>query len=684
MQAQDFLVELGTEELPPKALKKLAEAFLAGVEGGLKDAGLGYAKARYYAAPRRLAVLVEALATQQPDRTTQLDGPPVQAAFDADGNPTKAAEGFARKCGVSLDEIDQSGPKLRFVQNIPGQPATDLLPGIVDAALAALPIPKRMRWGARKTEFVRPTQWLVMLLGDQVVPCEILSQRAGNLSRGHRFHHPDQVTIASPAAYAETLRSAHVIADFAERREIIKSRVDTLAAEQQGTAIVPADLLDEVTALVEWPVAISGSIDERFMNMPPEVLITTIESHQRYFPVRDAAGGLLPRFVTVANVESLDMSQVIAGNERVVRPRLDDALFFWNKDRKQPLADYVQRLDDVTFQKGLGSYADKTKRLEALASSLADSLGADAQQARRAATLSKADLVTDMVFEFTELEGLVGGYYARESGEPEAVAAAIAEHYQPRGPSDAIPATPIGRALALADKFDTLAGQFALGNRPSGDRDPLGLRRAALGVLRILLEARISLDLLTASQAAIAAQPAPVKDDDTANALLGFFQDRLRGLLAEQGVSPDVFEAVAALELTDPLDIQARCQAVLAFRPTPAAASLAAAHKRVRNILKKSPPDAGNIDPALFDADAERAMLDTLDGLGEAVASQVAAGDYAQALERLASLQAPVDQVFEDVMVMADDDAVRRNRLRLLARLDVLLRQVADFSHLSG
>ena len=314
MQAQDFLVELGTEELPPKALKKLAEAFLAGVEGGLKDAGLGYAKARYYAAPRRLAVLVEALATQQPDRTTQLDGPPVQAAFDADGNPTKAAEGFARKCGVSLDEIDQSGPKLRFVQNIPGQPATDLLPGIVDAALAALPIPKRMRWGARKTEFVRPTQWLVMLLGDQVVPCEILSQRAGNLSRGHRFHHPDQVTIASPAAYAETLRSAHVIADFAERREIIKSRVDTLAAEQQGTAIVPADLLDEVTALVEWPVPLVCSFEERFLEVPQEALISTMQDNQKYFCLLDANGKLLPRFITVSNLESKDPAQIIAGN----------------------------------------------------------------------------------------------------------------------------------------------------------------------------------------------------------------------------------------------------------------------------------------------------------------------------------------------------------------------------------
>ena len=677
----DLLFELGCEELPPGSLQTMAAELGQRLTNGLRELGIDQGDARVFATPRRLAVLIRDVAERQPDRDIERRGPATRA-------PDKAVAGFARSCGVAVDALEtldtDKGPYYLYRGRETGQPLAEILPPLITDSVRKLTTPKRMRWGNLDESFLRPVQWLVCLHGETVIPVELFGLCAGRLTHAHRFHAPEPVALAAAGDYEMTLFDHQVIASFEERRKIVTQQVTRTAERTGGAAQLDAELVDEVTALVEWPVAISGSIDERFMNMPPEVLITTIESHQRYFPVRDAAGGLLPRFVTVANVESLDMSQVIAGNERVVRPRLDDALFFWNKDRKQPLADYVQRLDDVTFQKGLGSYADKTKRLEALASSLADSLGDDAQQARRAATLSKADLVTDMVFEFTELEGLVGGYYARESGEPEAVAAAIAEHYQPRGPSDAIPATPIGRALALADKFDTLAGQFALGNRPSGDRDPLGLRRAALGVLRILLEARISLDLLTASQAAIAAQPAPVEDDDTANALLGFFQDRLRGLLAEQGVSPDVFEAVAALELTDPLDIQARCQAVLAFRPTPAAASLAAAHKRVRNILKKSPPDAGNIDPALFDADAERAMLDTLDGLGEAVASQVAAGDYAQALERLASLQAPVDQFFEDVMVMADDDAVRRNRLRLLARLDVLLRQVADFSHLSG
>ena len=493
MQAQDFLVELGTEELPPKALKKLAGAFLTGVEKGLKEAGLSYSAARYFAAPRRLAIQVDQLATQQPDRSNQMDGPPVQAAFDADGNPTKAAEGFARKCGVSVAELDQTGPKLRFVQSIPGQPATELLPGIVDAALAALPIPKRMRWADRKIEFVRPTQWLVMLLGEQVIPCEILAQTAGNQSRGHRFHHPDTVTISSPAAYAKTLRKAYVVADFAERRELISQRVAELAAEQQGTAIVPSDLLDEVTSLVEWPVPLVCSFEERFLDVPQEALISTMQDNQKYFCLLDAKGKLLPRFITVSNLESKDPRQIIEGNEKVVRPRLTDAEFFFKQDKKQPLESHNTRLANVVFQAELGSVFDKATRVSTLAGFIAEQIGGDNANAQRAGLLSKCDLSTEMVGEFPELQGIAGYYYAKHDGEAEDVALALNEQYMPRGAGAELPTTLTGAAVALADKIDTLVGIFGIGMLPTGSKDPFALRRSAIGLLRIIIENKLSL-----------------------------------------------------------------------------------------------------------------------------------------------------------------------------------------------
>ncbi|GGE35186.1 glycine--tRNA ligase beta subunit [Halopseudomonas oceani] len=681
MQAQDFLVELGTEELPPKALKKLAEAFLAGVEGGLKDAGLGYAKARYYAAPRRLAVLVEALATQQPDRTTQLDGPPVQAAFDADGNPTKAAEGFARKCGVSLAEIDQSGPKLRFVQNIPGQPATDLLPGIVDAALAALPIPKRMRWGARKTEFVRPTQWLVMLLGEQVVPCEILSQQAGNLSRGHRFHHPDQVTIASPAAYAETLRSAHVIADFAERREIIRSRVDTLAAEQQGTAIVPADLLDEVTALVEWPVPLVCSFEERFLEVPQEALISTMQDNQKYFCLLDANGKLLPRFITVSNLESKDPTQIIEGNEKVVRPRLTDAEFFFKQDQKQPLETRNERLANVVFQADLGSVFEKAQRVSSLAGFIAERIGGDAGRAARAGLLSKCDLATEMVGEFPELQGIAGYYYAKHDGEADDVALALNEQYMPRGAGAELPSTLTGAAVALADKIDTLVGIFGIGMLPTGSKDPYALRRAALGVLRILIEKQLELDLNAALQAAVEQYGSRVKAEGLVALVQDFIFDRLRARYEDEGIDVAVYQSVRAVSPTSPLDFDQRVQAVQAFRRLPEAETLAAANKRVSNILSKAEGMVSKqINAALLQETAEQALASAVEAAERSVAPLAAQRQYSATLEQLAALRAPVDAFFEQVLVNADDDAVKANRYALLARLRGLFLGVADIS----
>ncbi|SFM45591.1 glycine--tRNA ligase subunit beta [Halopseudomonas yangmingensis] len=681
MQVADFLVELGTEELPPKALKKLSEAFLSGVEQGLRDAGLAYASARVYAAPRRLAIVVGQLATQQPDRSSQLDGPPLQAAFDAEGKPTQAALGFARKCGVELSEIDCSGPKLRFQRSEPGQPAASLLPGIVDAALAALPIPKRMRWAARKTEFVRPTQWLVMLLGDQVIDCEILAQRADRVSRGHRFHANHEVRISNPASYAEDLRSAYVIADFAERRQLIRQRVEQLAAEQQGTAIIPEGLLDEVCALVEWPVPLVCSFEERFLEVPQEALISTMQDNQKYFCLLDANGKLLPRFITVANIESRDPAQVIAGNEKVVRPRLTDAEFFFNQDKKQPLETRNQRLAKVVFQAQLGTLLDKAERVSQLAANIAASIGGDAQRAARAGLLSKCDLATEMVGEFPELQGIAGYYYARHDGEAEDVALALNEQYMPRGAGAELPSTLTGAAVALADKLDTLVGIFGIGMLPTGSKDPYALRRAALGVLRILIEKRLELDMPAILQSAIGLYGERVKQEGLSSQLQDFIFDRLRARYEDEGIDVAVYQSVRALNPVSPLDFDQRVQAVQLFRRLPEAEALAAANKRVSNILAKAEGSVGSsVNASLLQESAEQALASAISAAEQANAPLAASRDYQRSLEQLASLRAPVDAFFEQVLVNAEDPAVRDNRYALLARLRALFLGVADIS----
>ena len=681
MSAQDFLVELGTEELPPKALKSLGEAFLAGVEKGLKSASLDYLQARYYAAPRRLAVLVERLQAQQPDRTLNLDGPPVQAAFDKDGNPTQAALGFAKKCGVDLAEIDRSGAKLKFSQCIAGQAAVSLLPGIVEASLADLPIPKRMRWAARKEEFVRPTQWLVMLFGDAVVDCEILAQKAGRVSRGHRFHANRDVRISSPANYAEDLRSAYVLADFAERRELISRRVDELAAAEQGSAIVPPALLDEVTALVEWPVPLVCSFEERFLEVPQEALITTMQDNQKYFCLLDGNGKLLPRFITVANIESKDPAQIVSGNEKVVRPRLTDAEFFFKQDKRQPLEKRNERLANVVFQAQLGSVFDKAKRVSALAGFIARQIGADSARAERAGLLSKCDLASEMVGEFPEMQGIAGYYYALHDGEPEDVAKALNEQYMPRGAGAELPQTLTGAAVAVADKLDTLVGIFGIGMLPTGSKDPYALRRAALGVLRILIEKQLDLDLTSAVEFAVKQFGAKVKAAGLAEQVLEFIFDRLRARYEDEGIDVATYLSVRALKPGSALDFDQRVQAVQAFRKLPQAAALAAANKRVSNLLSKA-EGLGNadVDPGLF-ADAKEFSLNSAIAKAEnAVKPLIAERNYAEALARLATLREPVDAFFEAVMVNAEDAKVRANRYALLARLRGLFLGVADIS----
>jgi len=681
MSALDFLVELGTEELPPKALKTLGESFLAGIEKGLKAAGLSYRGARYYAAPRRLAVLVEQLATEQPDRTVNLDGPPVQAAFDAEGNPTQAALGFAKKCGVELSAIDQSGPKLKFSQHIPGQRAYTLLPGIVENSLNELPIPKRMRWGARKTEFVRPSQWLVMLFGDQIVDCEILAQKANRFSRGHRFHANHEVRISAPAMYAQELRAAYVVADVAERREQIAKRIDQLAAEQQGTAIVPPALLDEVSALVEWPVPLVCSFEERFLEVPQEALITTMQDNQKYFCLLDANGKLLPRFITVANVESKDPSQIISGNEKVVRPRLTDAEFFFKQDKKQPLEAFNQRLANVVFQAQLGTVYDKAQRVSALAGFIAGRIGGDAKRGARAGLLSKCDLASEMVGEFPEMQGIAGYYYALNDGEPQDVALALNEQYMPRGAGAELPSTLTGAAVALADKLDTLVGIFGIGMLPTGSKDPYALRRAALGVLRILIEKGLELDLGATVEFAVRQYGSKVKAAGLAPQVLEFIFDRLRARYEDEGVDVSVYQAVRAVNPLSPLDFDQRVQAVQAFRKLPEAEALAAANKRVSNLLSKADGQvASSIEAHYFDTPAEFTLNAAIQKADNAVQPLAQSRQYREALAQLASLRTPVDAFFEAVLVNAEDPKVRANRYALLARLRGLFLGVADIS----
>ncbi|AUB73271.1 MULTISPECIES: glycine--tRNA ligase subunit beta [Pseudomonas] len=681
MSAQDFLVELGTEELPPKALNTLAEAFLAGIEKGLQSAGLKFSAKKVYAAPRRLAVLLTQLETQQPDRSINIDGPPRQAAFDAEGNPTQAALGFAKKCGVELSEIDQSGPKLRFSQVIVGKPTASLLPTIVEDSLNDLPIPKRMRWGARKVEFVRPTQWLVMLLGDEVIDCTILAQKSGRDSRGHRFHHPESVRISAPANYLEDLRQAHVLADFNERRELISKRVAELATMQEGTAIVPPALLDEVTALVEWPVPLVCSFEERFLDVPQEALITTMQDNQKYFCLLDVDGKLLPRFITVANIESKDPQQIVSGNEKVVRPRLTDAEFFFKQDKKQTLESFNLRLQNVVFQAQLGSVYDKAVRVSKLAALIAPRIGGDAQRAARAGLLSKCDLATEMVGEFPEMQGIAGYYYALNDGEPQDVALALNEQYMPRGAGAELPGTLTGAAVAIADKLDTLVGIFGIGMLPTGSKDPYALRRAALGILRILIDKKLDLDLTEAVNFAVSAFGAKIKSAGLADQVLEFIFDRLRARYEDEGVDVATYLSVRALNPTSALDFDQRVQAVQAFRQLPEAAALAAVNKRVSNLLSKVEGTVStHVEARYFDNASEFSLFSAIQKADEAVQPMAAARQYNEALTRLASLREPVDAFFEAVMINAEDPSVRANRYALLARLRGLFLGVADIS----
>jgi glycyl-tRNA synthetase beta chain len=685
----DFLLEMGCEDLPARYVLPLASALTQGLTDGLTKRGVAPADASTYATPRRIAVILRGVADRQPDQSVELTGPALSVAIK-DGQPTSAAQGFARKCGVEFSALGQKDGKLHYAKVSPGRATRELIPEIFEDTLRQMDelVPKRMRWGSGDETFVRPVEWLCCLLGDEVVPLRRFGLEAGRVTYGHRFHAPQAITLPAPADYVAALRKARVWADVAERKAEIRKQIEAAAAKLGGHARITEDLLDEVTALVELPVAIAGQFEARFLELPPEVIVATVETNQRYFTVfEDAAHTKLTRhFITVSNIESRDVAQVVAGNERVVRPRLTDALFFYEQDLKQPLAAYAARLDGVTFQKDLGSTGDKVRRVAQLAAGIADELAADRATVERAAQLCKADLVTKVVYEFPELQGLMGGYYAAKSGESAEVSRAIREHYLPTQQGTSIPSTRGGQIVALADKLDTLAGIFAIGQKPSASKDPFALRRAALGVLRICMEGELPLDARTLLQTALAAQPVGKRDASVLEELVEFVMERLRAFLVGQTienrpVAVETFEAVKTLGITRPLDVQRRVLAVHAFVAHEAAPNLAAANKRARNILKQAGAVEGRVDEARFEHAAEGALFEAMNALA---ARNAQAADYAARLVNLASLRSPVDAFFDGVMVNAENPAARANRLALLRQFDAMCREVADLSCLPG
>ena len=707
-----LVIELGTEELPPKALDDLSAAFARGVVEGLEKRGVAadFASAKAYASPRRLAVHIADVAVAQPEQTIERRGPAIAASLGADGEPSKALLGFAQSCGVDVSALEKletdKGAWFVFRAVKPGQPTASLLPEVVTEALKALPIPKAMRWGDRDDTFVRPVHTLLMLHGADIVEGEVLGLKSGRQSSGHRFHHPAPVHVADADSWLEALRHAHVIADPAERRQRVRDEVARVATG--GVPRLSEGLLDEIANLTEWPVGIACTFERAFLDVPPEALVTTMETNQKFVPVFDAEGRLTEHFIGVANIESRDPAEIRKGYERVIRPRFADAKFFWDEDLKTPLADHQEGLKNVTYQQSLGSLWDKTVRVAELARVIANRVGVDAGQATHAAALSKCDLLTRMVGEFPELQGVMGRYYATRQGIAPDVAEALDSFYQPRFGGDAIAAGKVGQVLAVAERLDTLAGIFAVGLKPSGNKDPFALRRAALGLARTLIEGGLEIDLRAAfteafemvPEAALVAGVKPGKDGkapavdigarrrELGDEVVAFVLDRLRGYYADQGFSADQFEAVLAVAPATLPDFDRRLRAVGEFAQRAEAASLAAANKRVANILRKQAEEASaapipsSVDPAHFESDAERELHAALDAARAETRDLLARGDYTGTLARLSALQGPVDRFFDDVLVNAENPAVRANRLALLAQLKASFGAIADISRL--
>ncbi|MEM0515724.1 glycine--tRNA ligase subunit beta [Pseudoalteromonas sp. YIC-827] len=685
MLKQNLLVEIGTEELPPKSLRTLAEAFADGLKAQLEDLALAHDGVQWYASPRRLGLMVLQLDGKQADKVVEKRGPAIQAAFDADGNPTKAAMGWARGCGIEVSEagrhVTEKGEWLLHKAEVAGQPVQELIVAAVNAALAKLPIPKPMRWGANKTQFIRPVHTATVFYGDSLIAGEILGKQVTNQLQGHRFHHPEKVTINNANEALEQLKKAYVIADYDTRKAMIRNQIEAAAAKLGAVVAMDEDLLEEVTSLVEWPVTLTASFEESFLEVPDEALIYTMKDDQKYFPLLDQDGKLINKFLFVSNIESKDPSVVIAGNEKVVRPRLADAQFFFETDKKKTLESRLESLGTVLFQKQLGTLKDKSERISALSGYIAEQLGADKVLAERAGLLSKTDLMTEMVMEFTDVQGVMGMHYARFDGENEAVALAMNEQYMPRFAGDALPHSDISCAVALADKFDTLVGIFGIGQAPKGDKDPFALRRAAIGALRIMVEKQLPLDVLDIVAKAQTLFGDKLSNNQVAEDVFEFLLGRFRAWYQEQGIEVDVIQAVLARRPSKPLDFDLRVKAVSHFRTLESAEALAAANKRVGNILSKNDvQESGAIEPSLLQEAPEQALAQEVAAYQSKLAPLYEQGEYQQALSELANIRQSVDAFFDNVMVMADDEAIKRNRLALLSQLQDLFLQVADIS----
>ncbi|HHE3593546.1 glycyl-tRNA synthase beta subunit [Pasteurella multocida] len=686
MTTQNFLAEIGTEELPPKALKKLATAFAENMELELNQAGLAFDKVEWFAAPRRLAVKVLGLATSQPSKQIERRGPAVSAAFDAEGKPTKAAEGWARGCGISVEQAERvatdKGEWLVHRATIEGQPTKNLLKDMVANALAKLPIPKPMRWADKTVQFIRPVHTVTMLLGDELIEGEILGVESARTLRGHRFLGEREFQISHADQYPALLKEkGSVVADFNERKALILAKSQEKATALGGVADIEDDLLDEVTSLVEYPNVLAAKFEERFLAVPAEALVYTMKGDQKYFPIYDKDGKLLPHFIFVSNINPDDPSKIIEGNEKVVRPRLTDAEFFFKTDLKQRLEDQLPRLETVLFQQQLGTLRDKTARIEQLAGEIAKQIGADEVKAKRAGLLSKCDLMTNMVFEFTDTQGVMGMHYARHDGEDEEVAVALNEQYMPRFAGDELPKSLVASAVALADKFDTLTGIFGIGQQPKGSADPFALRRAALGALRIIVEKNLPLDLAEIVKKSSALFGDKLTNANVVEDVVEFMLGRFRAWYQDEGIAVDVIQAVLARRPTKPSDFDARVRAVSHFRALEAAEALAAANKRVSNILAKVEGELpANIDTTLCAEAAEKVLAEQVIALQAELAPLFAKGEYQVALDRLAALREPVDTFFDNVMVNAENPQLRQNRLAILNNLRNLFLQVADIS----
>ncbi len=682
---QDFLFELGCEELPPKALTKLASSLHNHLEASFKSLNLEFSDSEWFATPRRLAVRFMQLDTAQVDKKVEKLGPAVAAAFDQDGNPKPAAIGFAKSNGVEVADLSRKqtdkGERLAFVAEVKGQKTTELLQELLQKAISQLPVPKAMKWGDTNYQFSRPVHWILAILGNNIVDVELFGEKASNITFGHRFHAPAAISINEATEYEKKLSENKVIACFEERKAKIRIQVETVSKSKNANAVIDEDLLEEVTALVEWPVALLGNFEQEFLQVPSEALISSMAEHQKYFHLVNNNGELLPHFITISNIESKNPMAVIDGNEKVIRPRLADAKFFYDSDCKNRLDSYIEKLKKIVFQNKLGSLYDKSQRVKTLAIYIAKQLDTDVSLASRAAEICKCDLMTDMVGEFSDLQGIMGRYYAKKDGEEEDISAAMDEIYMPRFAGDKLPQTTTGLVLAIAERMDTLVGIFGIGQIPTGAKDPFALRRASLGILRLITEKQLTLDLsLLIDQSVITFRDVEI-NDNTKEELLKFFAARTSAMYQDKGISSQIIKSVQALNITQPLDFQNRVNAVKAFDMQAESSDLAEANKRVKNILAKSDFSANEIDinQDLFEQD-ERSLFETIEGVKGFVDSQVQVGHYGNALEKLAGLKDPVNIFFDNVMINVDDPAIRNNRLALISLLRNLFIGIADIS----